>query len=287
VGLGGYLLWTAAAREIRKKYGYNIKLMPVESHGSFFKFIEKDIDVFRNNDDFCLSYQEAAQNGWYVLPLVMNNPSTNYCKRDTPEKAFHRTDKHMISQICEFYDIKNPELRCYLNPDENEKWFDEKVCELFGSSDERFITIEPMSKTNYTPNRAYPFEKWQNIVNSLKDKIPFVQVGNKGSRILKNTIDWTGKTNFKNTAGIIGRSRLFLSSEGGLVHAATAVKTKSLVIVTGYQSKAMVGYPQNINVDISSHGPCGLKIPCNLCKDDADNHDWREIVKIIEKELCL
>lgn len=29
MGLGGYLCWTTVAREIRKKYGDNIKLMSV------------------------------------------------------------------------------------------------------------------------------------------------------------------------------------------------------------------------------------------------------------------
>jgi hypothetical protein len=45
MGLGGYLTWTAVAREIRKKYGKNIKLLPVEQHGSFYKFLYKHKDI--------------------------------------------------------------------------------------------------------------------------------------------------------------------------------------------------------------------------------------------------
>ena len=288
MGLGGYLTWTAVAREIRKKYGDNIRLLPVEQNGSFFKFIE-NIEVFKNNDDFCIDYRTAARNNWNILPLVLNNPETNYCKKDTPEKAYQRGDKHIIEQICEYYGINNPELRCYLKPHSSDWWFKEQIEEWFGATglSVPFITIEPNSKINYTPNRAYPFEKWQNIVDSLKDRIPFVQVGVEGSRILDNVIDWTGKTSFHNTACMIGYSKLFLSAEGGLGHAATAFNTKSLIIITGYQSEKMVAYPQNINVNISSHGPCGLKIECPKCKNDAKNHDWREIVKIIENELDL
>jgi ADP-heptose:LPS heptosyltransferase len=80
---------------------------------------------------------------------------------------------------------------------------------------------------------------------------------------------------------------MFLATESGLVHAATAVDTKSLVIITGYQSEKMVAYPQNINVNISSHGPCGLKIECPECKKDAENHNPKDIVKIVLDELCL
>ena len=293
MGLGGYLTWTAVAREIRKKYGRNIKLLPVEQNGSFFKFIEKDIDIFRNNDDFCLNYSEGASNNWQILPLVLNNPAANYCKKDTPQKAFHRSDKHIISQICELYGIDNPELKCYISSDSvaEDQWFKSKISEWFGNYEGKetpsFVTIEPNSKTNYTPNRVYPFEKWQKVVNALKDRIPFVQVGVKGSKVLDNVIDWTGQTSFENTAAMIGYSKLFLSSEGGLVHAATAFNAKSLVIITGYQSEKMVAYPQNINLKISSHGPCGLKVLCPECDKDAKNHDWNEIVKIVEKELCL
>ena len=72
-----------------------------------------------------------------------------------------------------------------------------------------------------------------------------------------------------------------------MVHAVTAFNTKSVVIMTGYQSEKMVAYPQNININIGTHGPCGLKIPCEKCIEDATNHDEHSIVDIVKKELCL
>jgi len=291
MGLGGYLCWTAVAREIIKQTGIHVKLMPVEQYGNFFRFISKDVEMFEDNSDFCLDYNTPAKNSNFVLPLVLNNSNANYCKKDTPEKAFHRTDRHIIEQYCELYNIQNPELKCYLTPDLKDTWFKKELSSMFRLYQEeaipRFITIEPNSNFDYTPNRVYPFEKWQKIVNKLKDRIAFVQVGLPGSKLLEGVIDWTGRTTFKNTAAMIGYSKLFLSSEGGLVHAATAFETKSVVIITGYQAAKMVAYPQNINVDISSHGPCGLKINCPDCKEDAKNHDWNKIVKLIERELCL
>ena len=71
------------------------------------------------------------------------------------------------------------------------------------------------------------------------------------------------------------------------MHAANAVDTKSVVILTGYQTYKMVAYPTNINVDISSHGPCGLKIDCPDCINDVDRHDENEIVNIVIDELKL
>ena len=56
--------------------------------------------------------------------------------------------------------------------------------------DKNFITIEPESKTNYTRNRVYPFDKWQKIVNSLSKKVQVVQIGREGSRPLENTVNF-------------------------------------------------------------------------------------------------
>jgi ADP-heptose:LPS heptosyltransferase len=284
MGLGGYLLWTPVAREIRKSVGNNsIKIFPVEQHGHFMKPILSE--VFKNNDDFCQNSYEASKDGSLLLPVVLNNPEANYCKQDTPTKAYHRKDKHIIEQFCEIYGITNPELRCYLSADD-----DSAVSRIIKNNvgDSPFITIEPLSKTNYTPNRVYNFDKWQKVVDVLQEKIKVVQVGCEGSKVLENVIDLTGKTSFNNTAALIGKSRLFMSSESGLVHAATAFDTKTITIITGYQSEKMVAYPQNFNVNISTHlEPCGLKINCDHCKKDRDKHDHEEIVQIAKDYLCL
>ena len=281
MGLGGYLTWTAAAREIRKLTGNNVKMFPVEQNGNFLKLVRSP--VFENNSDF---YCGNEANGQMLLPLILNNPNANYCKKDTPHRAFHRYDKHIIEQICECYGIQKPELKCVIDLNNTEKdWARDIHNSLLNK--EPFITIEPYSKDNYTPNRQYPFEKWQLIVDSLCDKIKIVQVGNSGAPVLKNVVNLTGETSFRQAVAIIERSSLLLATESGLVHAATAVDTKSVVVITGYQSKKMVAYPQNINVDISSHGPCGLKFNCPDCKKDADNHDWQEVVNLIQEDLCL
>jgi ADP-heptose:LPS heptosyltransferase len=185
------------------------------------------------------------------------------------------------------YGIENPELKCKINVTGNDMFLVRNFINTKIKSD-NFITIEPHSKINYTKNRLYPFEKWQKIVDVLSKDIKIVQVGVKDSKLLKNVIDATGNFSFKQTARLISWSSLFLSSEGGLTHANTCFdEGKSLVIFTGYQSETMVAYPQNINVNISSHGPCGMKKTCPDCTNDANNHDWMEIVKKIKEELCL
>jgi len=269
MGLGGYLAWTAVARELSEKIPEGIKILPCEGDGKNITKLVRS-PVFENNP-----YIYKDGDGDQAFPMFLNNPQANYCKDDTPLRAYHRGDKHIIEQMCEFYGIENPELRCELYFTKPEK---DKIDDLVRGLESDFITIEPYSKTNYTPNRAYPIEKWQNIVNALKDKIQVVQIGNTSSPLLENVIDYRGLTSFREAAILIGRSKLLLATEGGLAHAATTVNTPALVIITGYQDQRMVAYPQNININISTHGPCGLKVACEDCAQDAKKHNEKEIV---------
>lgn len=281
MGLGGYLCWTAVAREIKKRCDDNVKITPVEKRGDLFHIINSPI--FLDNDDICLEPSRHQNDGGVIVPIILNDQNANYCKSDTPHRAIHRYDKHIIEQYCEVYGISNPDLRCYLKPD-NLVEVNNLINEI---GTQEFITIEPYSNTEYTVNRSYPMTHWQNIVDNLSDKIKIVQVGESRSPKLKGVIDLTGRTTFRNTAAIIGRSKLFLSTEGGLVHAATAFDTKSIVIITGYQSPKMVSYPQNININIGNHGPCGLKVSCSQCTSDAEQHNPEIIVKEALNYLCL
>ena len=278
MGLGGYLTWTAAFREISQAHNNDILLMPVESNGNVVTKVVKS-PVFENNP--YLSYDANQKN---TRLISLNNPATNYCLVDKHDRALHVQDKHIIQNICEKFGIENPSLKCDMFFSEEEEKTIKTIAEKLSSE---FVTIEPHSKVNYTKNRVYPFEKWQYIVDKISDKIEVVQVGAPDKRVLKNVTDMTGKTSFRQATGLINYSKLFMSTEGGLVHAATSVKTKSVVVITGYQSLKMVAYPQNENVYIGTHGPCGMKILCDDCKKDADNHDPNEILEKINFQLSL
>ena len=277
MGLGGHLTWTAAARELYKhKKTDNLKVFPCKQHDSNFYPVESDI--FLNNPYF----HQGKLDGEKVFPLILNNPQTNYWTRESSASVEHKSDKHIIETLCAFYNIKHPELRCELYFTEEEE---DAIAKLVPQLSDDFVVIEPHSKLSYTVNRQYPFGKWQKVVDAIKGEIQVVQVGREGSRVLDGAFDMTGKTSFREAAALIEYAQLLLSSEGGLVHAATAVNTRSIVVLTGYQALKMVQYPQNIYIDISSHGPCGLKTACGECLTDAAQHDYEEIVDQIEENI--
>jgi hypothetical protein len=274
MGLGGYLTWTSAARAIKKHLDSKIKILPIESHGSLIKTIKNEI--FHNNPDF---YQEW-KNDIYTLPFVLNNPNTNYCKKDTPEKALHRYDKHIIEQICENFGINNPELKCNIHLTKSEI---DNIDILCNDLPENFVTINTDVNSEYTKNKFNIFSLWQKVVDNLKDEIDFVQVG-IGNKILDNSIDLTGKTTFREASGIIGRSSCFVGSEGGLVHAATSFDIPGVVIMTSFLHPDLVKYPGNINFWLNNdgHGPCGMKIYCKKCHDNMKYFNIEKVCKAIK-----
>ena len=277
MGLGGYLTWTAAIREIKKKQNINdLKIIPVEMHREVVTKIAKS-PAFDNNPHVTYDLEYRP-----LFFLQMNCTETNYCKHDSCARAVHRYDKHIIEQICEYYGINEPYLKCeiYFSREESRK-----IDEIRENLSDKYIVIEPISKENYTVNRKYCFKKWQKVVDILSKDIDIIQVGIRGSPVLKNVTDLTGKTNFKEAVGVIKYAKMLLSTEGGLTHASTAVDTSALVIITGYQEPKMVCYPQNININIASHGPCGYKTPCKECERDIVNHDYMEIVTKVQEFL--
>ena len=67
--------------------------------------------------------------------------------------------------------MKNFKIKCDLFFTDKEK---NKVKKYIPKKD--FIFIEP---NNFKIGRQYPINKFQNIVNSLKDKIDFIQISPK------------------------------------------------------------------------------------------------------------
>ena len=282
MGLGGYLTWTAAAREICERTGNGTKVIPLEMHGQLLRPIRSEI--FHNNPR--ITQNLTDENNQYCIPLVLNNPSANYCKQDTPTRAVHRYNKHIIEQICETYGIPDPKLKCelYLTPEET------RYAELVvgNTKGKKVIVIEPQSNEEYSCNKVYPFEKWQKVVDDLnKDGHVIIQIGRPtNTKKLRGVLDVTGKSTFRGAAAIIEKADVFVSSEGGLMHAANAVGTRSVIVYSGFIHPQMTGYPENINLwPGSDHGPCGMKVRCEKCANAMEKHDYQEIVISTKKVL--
>jgi ADP-heptose:LPS heptosyltransferase len=129
---------------------------------------------------------------------------------------------------------------------------------------EPYSIIQPNSKTSYTPNKDWGFEKYQKIVTKFKD-INWVQVGLEGDLLLNDVKNYVGMTSLRELAFLIKNADFVLADEGLLNHMASAFETKSFVVFSGFSQVELakytttvpiVNYPQ---VDCS---PCWITENC-------------------------
>jgi hypothetical protein len=129
------------------------------------------------------------------------------------------------------------------------------------------------------PTKALLKEQWPLLVEKIKKLTPLkiVQIGGAtGSAIPGVDLNLKGALTLQQSAGVLQNSVLHIDSESGLVHLASAVGTKSLVMF-GPTNLAFFGYKENINVPPNQCGNCWWS------KDD-----WmRDCPADYEAPLCM
>jgi hypothetical protein len=105
--------------------------------------------------------------------------------------------------------------------------------------------------------KVYPY--FDEVTRLLKQNLPeldVVQIGCSTSiPIPYADLNLIGKTSIQEAAGILQCARLHLDCEGGLVHLASAVGTRSCVLF-GPTRADYFGYENNINIDPPECGGC-------------------------------
>jgi ADP-heptose:LPS heptosyltransferase len=129
---------------------------------------------------------------------------------------------------------------------------------------EPYSIIQPNSKTSYTPNKDWGFEKYQTIVTKFKN-INWVQVGLKGDLILDDVKNYVGMTSLRELAFLIKNADFVLADEGLLNHMASAFESKSFVIFSGFSQVELAKY--DITVPIVNYpqvdcSPCWITENC-------------------------
>lgn len=124
------------------------------------------------------------------------------------------------------------------------------------------VMIEPNVKPNGHENKAWPFERWQELVDRLPE-VAFIQCAAAGARVLRG-VEQVITPTFRHAAAVVAVSRTFVGAEGGLMHAAAAVDKRSLILWSEFISPDITGYDMHRN--IRHAGPaCGWRVPCAGC----------------------
>ena len=157
----------------------------------------------------------------------------------------------------------------------------------FGSK-KKIVHIEPNVKISkgYI-NRGWGFEKWQYVVNELKNKILFISTSFNDQKILNNVLN-IKNTSFRTACSIMSKTHLFVGAHGGLSHAAAALNLKAVVIFGGFIDPKILGYKIHKNIYINNKlSPCGSKYECDHCKKCMNDIKINNVIYEIKKILNL
>lgn len=281
MGYGGWLIYSAAVENAKKAYP-NKKIIVIypKSLRSLFSNKKPDAEViFENNPNVFklfssiewkfLKFKYASEK---YLALDFGDKKFHHHEYDTKERISYKKGKHAIEFACESLQIKHPELqpRIYLNDEEKNKV--QSVLNTNGLKNKKFICIEPGTKTEFTPNKAWPEEYWSELYE-LIDKhlkmsnsdIQIVQIGSPNTPRLKNCVYLNGQFSFRETSYVLAQSIYFIGYVGGLTHLARAAGCKNIVVKSAWEPKELTSYPGDVEfyTDIPCKH-CGLKTPCPI-----------------------
>lgn len=161
-------------------------------------------------------------------------------------------ERHILAIMCQRCGISGPvTLRPYLHLTEQER--------LKGRLAKRQIAIHSSgmaARWAMVTKEWYP-ERFQAVVDALRDEYTFVQLGSGKDPLLDGCLDFRGQLSVRESAAVLSQSLLFVGQVGFLMHLARAVDTRAVIVYGGRETPAQSGYVCNEN--LASAPPCS---PC-------------------------
>ena len=280
MGYGGALIWTAVFKKIKNDNPRKLLIVIYKPYKN--KEGKKTIsskDIYDNNQDVFLFIEDFK---WarikkfipkFLCEVVdLNDSRRHYWNGDNDEKIIFKKDLHAIELGCLSQKIDLSVYRPVINYRENEKGEIKALLSKKLLLDKPYICVCPVANEEFGINKSWFVDSWQKVVYKLKErfesKIEIVQLGLKKDILLDGVIDLREVTSFRKTGLIIRESILLVSTEGGLVHLANAVGTKSVIVASALAPGELFSYPNDyvIRTKIECEN-CGYKIKCPFDKE--------------------
>lgn len=127
------------------------------------------------------------------------------------------------------------------------------------------VMIEPNVKNIGHTNKAWLWDRWQQLVDSMPDT-QFVQCLQGGTRALAgDNVRHVPTLTFRQAMAVLSQSVALVTTEGGLMHAAAAVDTRAVVLWSEFISPEVTGYSMHTNLRHAGT-PCGMRLNCPSCR---------------------
>ncbi len=134
----------------------------------------------------------------------------------------------------------------------------------------QYVVIEPNVGGKSSPNKDWGFHRFQQVVRLSLGRA-FVQLGTDGTRWLASTSPVKTES-FRAACGILANAAAYVGPEGGLHHAAAALRVPAVVVFGSFISPETTGYQFHVNLTAGAeHAPCGRWAPCDACREALDS----------------
>ena len=144
-------------------------------------------------------------------------------------------------------------------------------------SRERFVVIEPHIKAVAAPSKRWPFERFAEVARLLRKEIAVYQAGAPDAAPLPGVPRLPTRT-FRDVLPLLKAARLYIGPEGGLHHAAAAMRRPAVVIFGGFIPPAVTGYDFHVNLTGGAQA-CGTHPSlCPHCVEAMDRISVEEVL---------
>jgi ADP-heptose:LPS heptosyltransferase len=162
-----------------------------------------------------------------------------------------------------------------------------EIEKAFGQAHAGRLVIEPHVKQRDGSNKAWPWHRWQAVVDARPD-LPWLQLGPPGTQILRGVMRAT-TLDFRLATAVLAYSMGYVGTEGGLHHAAAAVGKPAVVLFSEFISPAQTGYATHHNIYRAGE-PCGMRSPCRSCAESMNKISVADVLagirQTFEKEIA-
>jgi ADP-heptose:LPS heptosyltransferase len=193
------------------------------------------------------------------LDLILEYPLIN--KSNECGKHFIYGFKEDIERKLQItYDIQK--FSCDVHVSSQEAGWINQVEEVFGYKG-KFWLINSGTKNDY-PLKQWHHEKWQEVVNKLKDRITFVQVGanEHNHKDLDGVLNLVGKTDMRQLIRLAYHAEGALTHVSMLLHLMSAWGKPCVAVAGGRESAQWESYNDTIYLDTVGQLPCCLHGAC-------------------------
>jgi Glycosyltransferase family 9 (heptosyltransferase) len=228
---GDDLLCTAVARELRKR-----GIGPIWMLSNY-------PEIFAGAGDVTRVLPISIDGGAFAKCWSLDYRYLEYARFVGDDDRSESPPRHIIAELCAGAGITGTvALRPYLHMSAEEV--------ASGAWAGGGIAIQSSGLAGKLPMRNkqwYP-ERFQAVVDTLRDEYDFVQLGSESDPPLNHVIDLRGRTGIRQAAAILHHARIYVGNVGFLMHLARAVECPSIIIYGGREAPWQSGYACNMNV---------------------------------------